>query len=48
MDASKPLFEKEIRRSDMIRCVLCLDAPCTAACGKLPVAELLRSVWFDN
>ncbi|MBR5345781.1 MAG: NAD-dependent dihydropyrimidine dehydrogenase subunit PreA [Clostridia bacterium] len=37
-----------IRRSDMIRCVLCQDAPCDSACEKLKPAELLRSVWFAN
>ena len=35
-------------RKDMIGCVLCRDAPCTAACGKLNPADLLRSIWFDN
>ena len=42
------LFEKTIRRGDMIRCALCKDAPCSAACGKLDAAGLLRSVWFDD
>ncbi len=37
-----------ISRSDMIRCALCSDAPCSAACGKLQPAELLRSIWFEN
>ena len=40
--------EPTIRRSDMIRCALCADAPCDAACGKLPVSGLLRSAWFRN
>ena len=40
--------EPIIRRSDMIRCALCADAPCEAACAKLPVSGLLRSVWFRN
>lgn len=35
-------------RSDMLRCALCADAPCTAACEALDPAALLRSVWFDN
>lgn len=39
---------KKIHRSDMIKCVLCSDAPCTAACGKIDPARLLRSIWFDN
>ena len=42
------MFEKKIFRSDMIRCALCTDAPCTDACGKLDAAALLRSIWFDN
>ncbi|MCR4622440.1 MAG: NAD-dependent dihydropyrimidine dehydrogenase subunit PreA [Clostridiales bacterium] len=37
-----------IPRSDMLRCALCLDAPCDAACGKLKPSSLLRSIWFDN
>ena len=32
----------------MIRCALCLDAPCSKACGKLDVASMLRSIWFDD
>ena len=42
------LFERTIQRRDMIRCALCHDAPCTAACGKLDPAAMLRSVWFDD
>ncbi len=42
------LIERMIRRSDMIRCALCADAPCTAACGRCDPAGILRSVWFDN
>ena len=42
------MFERILLRSDMIRCALCQDAPCTAACGKLDIASLLRSIWFDN
>lgn len=37
-----------ISRSDMIHCVLCADAPCDAACGKLAPSPLLRSIWFRN
>ena len=40
--------EPLISRSDMIRCALCADAPCSAACDKLDPAGLLRSVWFNN
>ena len=42
------MFEKTLYRSDMLRCALCLDAPCTRACGRLDCAGLLRSVWFGN
>ena len=42
------VYEKAIRRADMIRCALCEDAPCSAACGKLDVAGLLRGIWFDD
>ena len=37
-----------IARADMIRCVLCKNAPCDDACGKLKPAELLRNTWFGN
>ena len=37
-----------IPRTDMIRCALCADAPCDAACEKLNPAALLRSIWFGN
>ena len=37
-----------IPRTDMIRCALCYDAPCSAACGKTDPAGLLRSAWFNN
>ena len=42
------VIERTIRRADMIRCTLCKDAPCSAACGQLDAAGLLRSVWFDD
>lgn len=42
------LYERLIRRSDMIRCALCADAPCSRACSELDPAALLRSIWFDN
>lgn len=42
------MFEKKLYRSDMLRCALCLDAPCTKACPNAEPAELLRSIWFDN
>ena len=42
------MFERKIMRSDMLRCALCADAPCSAACAKLDPAGLLRSIWFDD
>ena len=42
------MFGKKIYRSDMIKCALCLDAPCSAACSKTDPAGLLRRIWFDN
>ena len=42
-------YKKYIRRSDMINCTLCHEAPCTAACPKAAdPAGKLRSIWFDN
>lgn len=42
------LVTKVINRKDMINCMLCHEGPCTAACGKLKVDDLLRSVWLEN
>ena len=42
------MFEKRLYRTDMLRCALCHDAPCSAACAKIDPAKLLRSIWFDN
>ena len=42
------MFERKLTRSDMLRCALCCDAPCSAACKELDPAALLRSVWFGN
>ncbi len=39
---------RTIQRDDMIKCSLCADAPCSAACGKLAPSTFLRSMWFDN
>ena len=41
------LTEKNYR-SDMLRCALCKDAPCTSECGKIDCAKMLRSIWLDN
>ncbi len=40
--------EPVIRRSDMIRCALCGDAPCDGACGRFAPSRLLRGLWFGN
>ncbi len=42
------MFQRTLYRSDMLRCALCQDAPCTKACGNLDCAKLLRSIWFDD
>ena len=42
------MFERKLNRSDMLRCALCDQAPCSAACNRLDPAGLLRSIWFDN
>ena len=42
------MFERKLYRSDMLRCVLCHDAPCSGACDRTDPASLLRSIWFDN
>ena len=41
-------FIRQINRSDMLMCVLCHDAPCSASCNSLDPAKMLRSIWFDN
>ena len=40
--------EPMIRRSDMIRCALCGNAPCDVACENMKPASLLRSIWMRN
>lgn len=42
------MFSRRIFRSDMLKCVLCHDAPCSKACEMINPAEMLRSIWFDN
>lgn len=37
-----------IRRADMIRCVLCDNAPCDSACGAMEPSSQLRNIWFGN
>ena len=41
-------LKSNITRGDMIRCALCDDAPCDAACDRIKPASLLRSIWFGN
>ena len=41
-------MEPSIARGDMIRCVLCAQAPCDEACEKMELSSLLRSIWFRN
>ncbi|MCR5795672.1 MAG: NAD-dependent dihydropyrimidine dehydrogenase subunit PreA [Solobacterium sp.] len=42
------MLKNTISRSDMLRCTLCRDAPCRAACGRIDCASLLRNIWFAN
>ncbi len=42
------LLQNAIKRSDMISCLLCKDAPCSKACCALEPGEALRTIWFDN
>ena len=48
MPETTELLTRDIQRSDMIRCVLCENAPCSSACREIDPASLLRSIWFDN
>jgi len=42
------LIQNQIKRSDMISCLLCMDAPCSKACDSFNPGDALRSIWFDN
>ena len=42
------MFERVLYRSDMLKCAICHDAPCSKACEKIDPAGLLRSIWFDD
>lgn len=42
------MFERHITRSELLRCALCKDAPCTAACEALDPARILCCLWFDD
>ena len=37
-----------IKKSDMISCALCSDAPCSNACRYMDPAGALRHIWFDT
>ena len=37
-----------LRRSDMISCALCKDAPCDIACPHMEPSKALLRIWFDN
>ena len=37
-----------IKRKDMTACALCLDAPCTNACGRTDPGKLLLSIWLGD
>ena len=42
-------FYPLVDTSELNRCLLCIDAPCTKACRKgLPVGDMLRSLYFRN
>ena len=42
------LLKPVIKRSDMISCALCKDAPCSAICSAIDPARALLGIWFDN
>lgn len=42
------LVQNTIKRSEMISCMLCMDAPCNQVCDFFNPGDALRSIWFDN
>lgn len=41
-------YQEVFQRQDMLRCVLCVDAPCSKACPQFRCGDALRSIWFGN
>ena len=37
-----------LKRTEMLACMLCKDAPCSNVCDRINPADALRSIWFDN
>ncbi len=37
-----------LKRTDVVNCSLCYDAPCEKVCPHLKPARALRSIWFGN
>ena len=42
------MFLQELSRTDMLRCVLCKDAPCEAVCPHALPLKALSGIWFEN
>ena len=42
------LIEPVIKKSDMIKCALCKDAPCSSVCPDVDPAGALLGIWFDD
>ena len=45
---TQTLIQTSNLKKEMSKCALCYKAVCGEACDKLPVDQILRSVWFDN
>ena len=42
------LLKPVLKRTDMISCALCIDAPCSSACDHMDPGRALLGIWFDN
>ena len=42
------MFDRKLHRTDMLRCTLCQNAPCSSVCKKIDCASMLRSIWLEN